>query len=338
MNYVSIGDMAQAFQMRRHNVELQRHLSQLTDELTSGVKADLAKAVSGDFKALAGIDHSLETLRAYKTATDEAELFTGALQAAFGNIQQMTTDLAPGLANAAATGTPLIVDTAAMDARQKFHSVVAALNTQVADRFLLSGDATDQRPVLGSQDILDALMVATAGQVTGTGVATAVAAWFDAPVGGGGYLDMTYGGSAVPLAPFQTGPGNVVAMDITAASPEIRDMLEGLALSALVAEGVLPGDQLGRTLLVKTSGDALFSANDQMAGLRARLGAVEAHIADAAARNSAESAALEIARSRIIAADPYETASALEAVQTQIETLYTLTARLSRLSLADYLR
>ncbi|MGB3313457.1 MAG: flagellin, partial [Albidovulum sp.] len=329
---------AQAFQMRRHNVELQRHLSQLTAELTSGVKSDLAGAVSGDFKALAGIDHSLETLRAYKTATDEAELFTGALQAAFGNVQDVTTDIAPGLANAASIGTTLIVDTAAMDARQKFHSVVAALNTQVADRYLLSGDATDQKPILGSQDILDALMVATTGQVTDTGVATAVAAWFDVPVGGGGYLDLIYGGSATPLAPFQVGQGDEAAMDITAANPEVRDVLEGLALSALVAEGVLTGDQVGRAALMKTSAEALFSATDEMADLRARLGAVEGHIATAATRNSAETAALEIARTKIIAADPYETASALEAVQTQIETLYTLTARLSRLSLADYLR
>lgn len=338
MNYVSIGDMAQAFQMRRHNVELQRQLSRLTEDLTSGVKSDLAEAVSGDFKALAGIDHSLGILRAYQTATDEAELFTGTLQAAFATVQDMTTDLAPGLANAATTGTPLIVDTAAMDARQKFHSVVAALNTQVADRYLLSGDATDQRPILGSQDILDALMAATAGQVTGTGVATAVAIWFDAPPGGGGYLDMIYGGSPTLLAPFRIGQGDEAVMDITAASPEIRDMLKGLALSALVAEGALPGDQLGRSYLVKTSGEALFAANDRMADLRARLGATEGHIADTATRNSAEASALEIARIKIIAADPYETASALEAVQTQIETLYTLTARLSRLSLADYLR
>lgn len=338
MNYLPVGDMAQAFQIRRHNVELQRHLTRLTGELTSGVKADLAEAVAGDFKALAGIDHSLEAFRAYKTATDEAELFTGALQTAFDTIQIMTTDLAPGLANAAATGTPLIVDTAAMDARQKFHSVVAALNTQVADRFLLSGDATDQRPILGSQDVLDALMVASTGQVTGAGIASAVAAWFDAPSGGGGYLDMLYGGSATPLSPFQIGPGDQAAMDITAASPEIRDLLKGIALSALVAEGALTGDQSGRALLVKTSADALFSANDGMADLRARLGAVEAHIADTATRNAAESSALEIARVKIIAADPYETASALEAVQSQIETLYTLTARLSRLSLADYLR
>jgi len=37
-------------------------------------------------------------------------------------------------------------------------------------------------------------------------------------------------------------------------------------------------------------------------------------------------------------ADPFETASTLQAVQLQLETHYAMTARLSRLSLAEYLR
>ena len=56
-----------------------------------------------------------------------------------------------------------------------------------------------------------------------------------------------------------------------------------------------------------------------------------------AIRNAAEASALQIARNGLVAADPYDTATAIQAVQTQIETLYTLTARLSRLSLTDYL-
>ena len=46
----------------------------------------------------------------------------------------------------------------------------------------------------------------------------------------------------------------------------------------------------------------------------------------------------ELRRRGIVAADPFETANALEAAKTQLETLYALTARLSRLNLADYLR
>ncbi|MBC7142569.1 MAG: flagellar biosynthesis protein FlgL [Rhodobacteraceae bacterium] len=338
MNYVSIGDMAQAFQMRRHNVELQKHLGRLTEEMTTGVRADLADAVSGDFKVLAGIDRSLKTLAAYKTATNEAALFTGTLQAALETAQDIATDLAPGLLTAATSTSTTLVDTTAGDARQKFHAVVSALNTGVADRYLLSGTATDQKPISGSQDILDALMLAVAGQVTASGVETAVAAWFDAPPGGGGYLDTVYGGAATALAPFRIGPGAEVTMDLTAADPALRDLLEGMALGALVAEGVLPGDTTGRALLAKRSGEALIASGNQMVALRARIGTVEAHISNTAIRNASEASALEIARNELIAADPYDTASALEAVQTQIETLYTLTARLSRLSLADFLR
>ena len=157
-------------------------------------------------------------------------------------------------------------------------------------------------------------------------------------LGGGGYLDAVYGGSAVPLAPFAIGTDDVASMTITATDDTLRGTLKGLALAAMVAEGALPGDDTGRALLVKTAGQMLMTANTDLATLRGNLGSVEGHISDVATRNGAEASSLEIARSDIIAADPFSTASELEAVKTRLETLYTLTARLSRLSLADYLR
>ena len=227
---------------------------------------------------------------------------------------------------------------AAFDARQKLHSAVSALNVRVGDRYLLSGTATDAKPLSGAQDILDALGTAITGQVTASGVITAIASWFDAPAGGGGYLDTVYGGSATPLAPFAIGSEEEASMAITASDTTLRATLKGLALAAMVAEGALPGDDVGRALMVKTAGQILMTANTDLATLRGNLGSVEGHINDIATRNQAESSSLEIARSDIVAADPFATANKLEAVKTRLETLYTLTARLSRLSLADYLR
>jgi flagellar hook-associated protein 3 FlgL len=337
MNYVSIGDMAQSFQLRRHNVELKKHLSTLTEELTKGVKSDIAGAVNGDFKALAGIEHSLHLLESYKTATGEATLFAESLQSVLGTVQDIAGDIAPILLSAGATGGAQLVDTATMDARQKFHSVVSALNIQIADRFLLSGAATDQQPLSGSQDILDALMVAASGQVTAGGVISTVQAWFDAPPGGGGFTDMIYGGAGTPSA-FEIGPIDTAALDVTALDTTVVDVLKGMALAALVSDGILPGDDNGRALLSHTAGETLYASNSGLSSLRARVGTVEAHIADSAGRNAAQSTALRIAKADIVAADPYETATGLEAVQTQLETLYTITSRLSRLSLADFLR
>jgi flagellar hook-associated protein 3 FlgL len=338
MNNVSIGDMAQTFMLRRHNVEIKTQIQRLTAELTSGKKSDLADAVAGDFKALAGIEHRLTTLKAYHTATAEAALFTGTLQNALEVTQQLATDVAPSLTSAGTGGGFTEVNTTANEARQKLFSTVSALNARVGDRYLLSGAATDQKPILGAQDILDALTVATTGQIDAAGTLAAIDTWFDAPYGGGGYLDAIYGGAAAPLAPFAIGPQDAATMTITAADETLRETLKGLAIGAMVAEGALSGNNAERALMVKTAGETLLGSGVNLAGLRANLGTIEGHVGDISTRNAAETTALEIARNGIIAADPFTTASDLETVTTQLETLYTLTARLSRLSLADFLR
>jgi flagellar hook-associated protein 3 FlgL len=333
---VTLGDMARAYLLRRDTIGLKTQLQTLTQEMTSGRKADLARAVSGDFKALAGIEHGLRLLTSYKTATAEAELFTDTLQTALETTATIASDLAPSLA-AAGNGSSALVHAAAVDARQKLHSVVSTLNARVGDRYVLSGAATDRKPLAGAEAILGALTAAIAGQTTASGVITAVTTWFNAPAGGGGFSDAVYGGSAAPLVGFRVGAGDEAAVTLTATDRTLRDTLKGLALGALVAEGALAGDDTGRAFMMKTAGDTLMTATTPLADLRADLGSVQAHIADIATRNAAEGSALEIARNGIVAADPYETATALEAASSQIETFYTLTARLSRLSLADYL-
>lgn len=337
MTPVSIGDLAGHFQLRRHHADLQSRLGILSQELTTGMKSDLAGAVAGDFKVLASLDHRLRLLDGYQRVTQEAAVLAGSMQTVLGTVQSLSDELAPSLLNAGTGGGAQMVSAAAADARQRLDSAVAALNTQIADRFLLSGTATDRTPISGTADILAGLSAATAGQVTAGGVIAAVRGWFGAPAGGGGFRDLIYGGSAQPIA-FETGPGDSVTLDVTVLDPAVLDTLEGLALAALVDGGALAGDDRARALLARTAGEALLAAGSDMAVLRARVGAAEAHIDESAGRNAAEATALRIARTGIVAADPYEAASALQAVQTQIETLYSVTARLSRLTLADYLR
>ena len=337
MTYVSVGDMARLFQLRQHSVDLQRTATRLTQEATSGQVADVAGRVGGDFTALAGLDRDLSALSAHQMAASEAELFAGSLQSALGTVQDMASDLAPTLLSFATTSAPTLVNAAASDAREKLFATVGLLNTQVADRHLLSGTATDRSPLAGGQQILDALTAAVAGQTTVTGADAAIQAWFDAPPGAGGFIDTIYQGAPDPLAPWAVGQGEAVAIDLRATDPALRTALRGLATAALVDQGILAGDLTARAELTRRAGEILTGADGGLAALRADLGAAEARIETAQTRNGAERAAVEIARTRMLAADPYETATALEAVSTQIETLYTLTARLSRLNLSEYL-
>lgn len=337
MPLMSIGDLAQSYQMRRNNLQLKEQMVRLAQEMTTGVTADLAGAVSGDFMALAGIDRSLRTLDAYRSATSEASLFATTMQAALSAVQDIPGQIGPTLLSAATSSNPAQVGATTADARQKFLGAVATLNVQVGDRFLFAGKTTDVRPLADGKDMLAALVTATASALTAADVALAVDTWFDAAPGGGGFLDVAYFGSASPLAPFRLGEDETAELAVTATDPALRDLLKGLAMASLVAEGVLSASNAERSLLVRTAGERVLGADGTMAVLRARVGTVEGHVDQIAVRNSAETTALRIARNAIVAADPYETASALEAVTAQMETLYTLTARLSRLRFSDYL-
>ena len=159
-----------------------------------------------------------------------------------------------------------------------------------------------------------------------------------APAGGGGFLDVAYGGSDVPLAPFRVGPETEAQATVTAADAPVRDTLKGLAMAAMLGEGAFGGDVVARAEVATAAGAAILGADSALIGLRADIGTVEAQIDQARTRNGAERAALDLARLDVVAVDPYDTATALEALTAQMESLYTLTARISRLSFADYMR
>lgn len=334
MAQVSLGDMAQAFTLRRQNMALKAELETRSNELTTGRVADLAARVKGDFAPLNAIDATLSRLGAYGAVTTETGLFSEAMQSALTTIDMITSDLSPLLLNAAFSASPAMVDTLGADAMQKFETAISTLNIRVGDRTVFAGQATQGPALIDAQAILTALDTAISGALNAPDVVAAVTDWFDAP---GGYLATAYLGGAA-LAPLAIAQGETASLSISAADPEIRDTLKGLAMAALLDRGALAGVPTARAELASLAGESLVNSQAGRTNLAARLGIVEAQIETAKARNGAETSALQIARVGIGAVDPFEAASKLEATQTQLETLYTLTARLSRLSLADFLR
>ena len=84
--------------------------------------------------------------------------------------------------------------------------------------------------------------------------------------------------------------------------------------------------------------ERVITAAGSITNIGSAIGAAQGRVESVATRNGAETAALQLARNEIVAVDEYDSATALEALQTQMETLYTLTARLANLSLTDYMR
>jgi len=336
MTNLTLGDMASTFQTQRLTRQLKTDLTRLSTELTTGLRENTSSKVTGDFGPIAGIERALKALDAYKTATTEAATLTDTVQLSLEYVQATNQELAPGLLQASSSRTATLLQNTAMDTREKFNSIVSHLNTRVADRSLMAGAATDGAALADADTIMAELFVATAGAASVADLSAAVDAWFDTP--GGGFETLGYLGSTTDMGPIRVGDGQIVTQPVRADDQALRDVMKAYAKTALISEGRFPGDVDAQAELLRISGESLMTADGALTTLRAEIGAQQARIEDISVQNTAERSALQIARNDLVGADPYETASELEAVLGQIETLYTVTSRIARLNFTDYMR
>ncbi|MDG1281370.1 MAG: flagellin [Pseudorhodobacter sp.] len=335
MPLTSIGDLSQHF-ITKHRVTALKLQSQTAGtELTTGVTADLGSHLRGGLGQISAIEGSLGKLAAYRSATQNAEQVTTAMQGVFDLLDRLTGNLATALLDAGTLGQTGTADSVLGDARHRFDASITALNSRHGGISLFAGTRTDGSALTEGETILDSLRVAinTAGATSASEIETVIDDWFSQP---NGFATVAYaGGDSIGKRPIsQT---DQTTLNITAQDPALRNTLKPLAMAALLADG-LPVASADRNQLIRRSGEALFESQSQRALLSGRLGMEQARIEEAATQNEAERSSLQMARSALLAVDPYEAATRLEDSQNQLETLYAVTARLSRLTLLDFLR
>ena len=330
---VGTGDASMTAILSRQSNALRAEMQRRTTEVTTGLQTDMAKGVGGDFSALAAIDHSLARVRGYAANTAEAGLFTDVMQNALEVVSSSATDLASNALRSVGMENVINLDALTLEAGRLFSTAVAAINTRFSERAVFSGVNADTPPLPDADTILTALEAATAAAITVDDVQTAIADWFADPAG----YEAVYAGGAA-RADVPVGPGEMADISVTALDPALRDTLKEMATMALLGRGLMAGQPQARTQLAKDAGEGLMSSGEARAQLMARVGTTQAQIANATTRNTAEESALSMARAGLVSADPYEAATRLEELQTQLEALYLITARVSRLSLTEFIR
>lgn len=333
MTRISVGDASLTNVLARQGADLRAQIQRASQEVASGRPTDLAATLRGDLSPLLAIDASLSRLSAYKSNLTEAGLHTAAQQSAIGGLSGLASGIATTLLGAKNFSTPAQVATLAADAKGRLASAIGLLNTQASGRAIFAGIETDTVPLGSLDDILTALQTATAAATTAGQISAAVNGWFSDPLGFGAFYQ---GGGPLSAAPIAA--GEAADLSTTAMEPALRNTLAGFAMAALIDRGALSGDATERGRLLQQAGQQLISTEDERTTLQARIGTVEAQIESARSRNSAEETSLGILRSEMGSVDPYEAATRLQTIQSQLESLYLVTARVSQLSLAEYLR
>lgn len=334
MIFGSSSDLAHSYTMKARNAAMKQDIQRLTLEISSGKLADVRAAVGGNTAYVNDLERSLTKLDAYDLAATEAAQFAEGVQTVLGQVN----DLGSALRDTLLTAPNLISDPTAvripLEAKETFEAVVGTLNTDLGGRSLLGGTGTDRPPLAPAADILDALRTAVTGAGSVDDILAAADAWFNDPAGFGA---IGYQGETTSLAPVALSDTQNARQDVRADDPALRDTLRNLAVLALADDPALGLTTGQRHELFAKSTDRVLSAREGIVQIQAQVGFTEGRIAATQARNGAERTALEIARNDLLSSDPFETATELEQVQFQLQSLYAITSRMSQLSLVNYL-
>lgn len=333
MTFSTLGDLAQAFALRHRNTAVKTDIQRLNQELATGQAADLTKHLGGSYAELTGIERETRLLNAYAVNITEARNFTNVMQTRLEQVSTIASDFAGDLITSVSSGSLATQAAFVNEAELHFQTVVASLNSQSAGRFLFSGDATNTPALVNPDDILAELDTVLTGATTRADIENRVDLWFSDPLG---FEAFAYTGSDTALGSFKMSETTRVSVDARANAESLKSVLAGFA--KVIASDASTLGLEDQKELRKNAATTLMTAQEELIGLQAELGLAQEQIETWSVHTEASRTALNYAKGALLSVDPYERATELEAAQFQLESLYTITARLSRLSLVNYLR
>lgn len=312
-------------------------MDRLTDEMASGRLADVGRAISSDFSALSRIEYDLRLHTTRSNVLSSAATWFDTAQAALVAIDGAGNRVTSQLTASLASGSTARLPELAAVATGALRDIGSALESNLGGRAVF---ANGQPMPSGVIDMAALLSETTAIANAATDVASFLAAfddYFAPPPGGGVEANAIRAFTAVP-AEFPIGGGKAVASPISVNDPEIRNSMKQVAMVAALpfvgfAMTAADIDQLAATLPAR----GLETATG-LAVIGGRVGAIEERVEFQRASLTAERGRLEARRADFVAADPYETATRLQAEMTKLESIFAITARRARFKLTDYMR
>jgi len=322
-------ELARMKMLQRLAIETRNKIDTAGEEMTSGLNSSRYEATGGNLTRLFALERSLDRNGVFTATISLTETRLDVMQTALGNILSPIEDLSVDMSAAVGIGDQAAALTHARTARQAFANTVSSLNSQVAGQSLFAGTATD-RPALANGDAMLAdLDTLAQGSATAADAIAAIDAYFAKPAGA--FYTTGYTGSADDLTPVDIGEGTRLDYGVRADQDELVAVLRSQAMAAVVAGGAFNGDADAQMALIGEAAASMLSAKEGVLDLRSSVGTRQEALETAKAQRTAERETLDLARNTIVATDPLEAASNFDALENQLNAIYTVTARLSSL-------
>lgn len=338
MTAAPVGFPAQPRQasLARLAAELRRRADTTRQEAVTGLRADPAQALGGRTGELFEVERALGETRQYLSIIDLAQTRAAVMQTSLEILRQLSIEFAANGQTALDSGPPLVGETLSADAQAALSSALSALNVSLGGRSLFAGNAGDRPALVSAEEMLGALRPLVEAAPTGGQAHADLTLAFTAP---GDLFETTFylgGNGDAPAA--QIAPGERLAYAQRADAEPVRLLLRDLAALALAFDQSTSIPDENRRRLAEAAVAGLRSNVEGLTAMAARLGAAQARMETAASRHRAAETMLNEAYLGLAGRDQYEAASELTALEAQLETSYVATARLTNLSLANFLR
>ncbi|MGR3621179.1 flagellin [Pseudophaeobacter sp.] len=334
MIYTSYGDLTTHSYLRNRNAELNMDLATLSEEVSTGKKSNLTAELGGDFSYLADIESSLNRIASQTVAVEETTLFALSMQTNLARLQEGTQGLRDSILTVSPTMTTTDAERFSAEAELQLSGAISALNGWAGGRSLFAGTATGTSPLNGADVMMTELLSETAGLTDANDIITAVKDWFADPTG---FDAAMYNGSATDMSPVEIGDGETVALTLRADDPDLTHTLQSYAILALLDEPSLALSDATKMELANASVTEMADSTNKLINVQADIGFMEAQLERVNTRNEATKTSLSLAFNDIVLADQYEVSSKLKSTETQLEILYTVTARSAQLSLVKFM-
>ena len=335
MPITSIGDRSQSFQSLKQTGDIKTRLNTLTNELASGRRADLTTHMQGNTSQLAILDRELAIIDSFARTNQALAHNLDVLQLNLTTANDLRVELMQDVSQLSPDSSDDALRDGGVKARKDMATFVNLFNARDGERALLSGTAVDTPPLASAEDMLADILASLGGATDLATITATIDTWFDDPAGG--FMTMGYQGDTGPDISRKISATQTVEIDARADDAGIRSVLKGTALAAITDLLGTTLDNTTRAELMRESFDVLLSSATPFTRLQARIGENQERLVLTETSQAAQRTTFTMSRNAIALADPYETATRLQDVQRQLELQFASTARLSQLSLVNYL-
>ena len=348
MTYVSTQSISNV--LRQSVLTMQQQMSDASSEVTTGHYADTGLTLGGLTGSSLSLQSQVSELQTITTTNGIVGTRLGTTQTILGSLQTSAQNLLNSLvsANTSSAGAGVVQQTAVNDLK----TLTSSLNTTLDGDYIFGGTNTSEQPIVdyfgsnatNKSDVDNAFQTAFGVTQSDSGVSSISGANM------GSFLDATFGpmftGSTASWSPdWSKASDQVLTTSISTSETADTSVSANATPFKQLAQAYTMLGELGTANLNSDAYQALSSRAQSLLtsgisgliNIQANVGATQSNITDSTTTMSLQMNILSTQVSNLQSVDPYEASTRVTDLQTQIETAYSLTSQIHKLSLVNYL-